>query len=245
MKVFTVPLSNENTSLTCYIPDYSDEMPHMKKRRAILVIPGGAYRFCSAREAEPVAFKFLGKGYAAFILQYSLNENAAFPKPLDDAVEALRYIRANAEELYVDKNKVAAIGFSAGGHLAAALSVMGDERPDAQILGYPCILEEIGEILAAPVPSLEKKVDEKTPPAFIFSSAEDGCVPIRNSLEYAKALDSKGIPFDMHIFNRGYHGFSVADPCVFTEEKDWKYNSDNAVWFELCEKFLDRVFGIY
>lgn len=245
MKILSFDLTNENVTLTAYIPDSSKEMPHLTKRRAILVIPGGAYKFCSDREAEPIAFKYLGKGYAAFILRYSLNENARFPKPLDDAVEALRLIRANASEWCIDPHKIAAIGFSAGGHLTAALATMADERPDAQILGYPCILEEIGKILAKPIPDIKNAVDSKTPPAFIFASAEDKTVPILNSLEYAKALDEKKIPFELHIFSQGYHGFSTAEPTVYTQEKDWRYNEDCAQWFDLCEKFLDRVFGIY
>ena len=245
MKTFTLDLDNENVTLTCYIPDYSKEMPHMNKRRAILILPGGSYEFCSDREAEPVALKFLGKGYAAFILRYSVKEKSAFPQPLDDAQQAMRIIRERAEEWYVDPQKVVVIGFSAGGHLAAALSTMATEKPNAQILGYPCILEEIGKILANPIPSLEKEVNKDTPPAFIFASAEDSTVPIINSLEYAKALDKNKIPFELHIFSQGYHGYSVAEPTVFTKEKDWAYNKDNSAWFELCEKFLDRTFGIY
>lgn len=245
MRNFTLDLTNENVTLTAYLPDKSREMPHMEKRKAILVLPGGAYKFCSDREAEPIAFKFMGKGYAAFILRYSLNENAQFPKPLDDAVEALRIIRENADDWGIAPDKIAAIGFSAGGHLCAALSTMGQERPNAQILGYPCVLEEIGKILAAPIPSIEKEIDSETPPAFIFASCEDKTVPIRNSLKYAEALDEHKIPFEMHIFSQGYHGFSTAEPTVFTEEKDWSYNKDSAIWFDMCSKWLDRTFGIY
>ena len=242
MQNFVLNLSNEGVTLTAYIPDYSPEMPYLDKRKAILVIPGGAYKMCSDREAEPIAFAFMGKGYAAFILRYSLNENSAFPKPLDDATEAMRIIREHAQEWKIDPGRIAAIGFSAGGHLCAALSTMGDERPNAQILGYPCILEKIGAILATPIPGVDTEVDDKTPPAFIFASAEDNCVPIANSLAYAKALDEHKIPFEMHIFSQGWHGFSLADSTVYGNKEEVEYNEDCAAWFDLCISWLNKIF---
>lgn len=243
MRNFVLNLTNEGVTLTAYIPDYSPELPALDKRKAILVIPGGGYRFCSDREAEPIAFRFLGRGFAAFVLRYSLGENSRFPRPLDDAVEALKIIRKNADEWHIDPKKVAAIGFSAGGHLTAALSTMGEERPDAQILGYPCILEKMSAILAEPIPGLDGRVDDKTPPAFIFASSEDDCVPINNSLEYARALDKNHIPFEMHIFSKGWHGFSLADETVYNKVEETDYNADCAAWFDLCVKWIKRMFN--
>lgn len=242
MQNFVLNLTNENVTLTAYLPDYSPEMPYLDKRSAVLVIPGGGYYMCSDREAEPVAFGFLGSGFAAFILRYSLKENSAFPRPLDDAREALKIIREHAEEWRIDPQKIAAIGFSAGGHLTAALSTMSDERPNAQILGYPCILEKIGKILAEPIPGVDTEVDEKTPPAFIFASSEDECVPIINSLEYAKALDKYKIPFEMHIFSQGWHGFSRADDTVYGKDEEVEYNKDCNIWFDLCVRWLKKIF---
>lgn len=243
MQNFVLNLKNEGVTLTAYIPDYSQEMAYLDKRKAILVIPGGGYYMCSDREAEPVAFAFMGKGYAAFILRYSLKENSAFPRPLDDATEAMRIIRENAEKWRIDPDKIAAIGFSAGGHLCAALSTMSDERPNAQILGYPCILEKIGKILAEPIPGVDTEVDEKTPPAFIFASAEDDCVPVANSLKYAESLDANKIPFEMHIFAKGWHGFSVADSTVYGKKEEVEYNEDCAAWFDLCIGWLNKIFN--
>ncbi|MBR6361270.1 MAG: alpha/beta hydrolase [Clostridia bacterium] len=243
MQNFVLNLKNEGVTLTAYIPDYSQEMAYLDKRKAILVIPGGGYYMCSDREAEPVAFAFMGKGYAAFILRYSLKENSAFPRPLDDATEAMRIIRENAEKWRIDPGKIAAIGFSAGGHLCAALSTMSDERPNAQILGYPCILEKIGKILAEPIPGVDTEVDEKTPPAFIFASAEDDCVPVANSLKYAEALDAHKIPFEMHIYAKGWHGFSLADSTVYGKKEEVEYNEDCAGWFDLCIAWLNKTFN--
>ncbi len=242
MKTEIINLTNENVTLTTYILDDSPEMPNMSKRPAMLVIPGGAYRFCSDREAEPIAMAFLAKGYNAFILRYSLNENAGFPKPLNDAEEAMDLIISRAEEWHIDTKRIAAIGFSAGGHLCAALSCMGRVRPAAAILCYPCILENMSEILPKPIPGLEKEVDEKTSPAFIVSSREDPAVPIINSIRYAEALEEKGIDFEIHIYNKGYHGFSLANDTVYAKKSDADYNRHMEGWTELAEKWLQRVF---
>lgn len=242
MKNFTLNLTNENVTLTAYIPDSSDEMKNQAYRRAMLVIPGGAYRFCSDREAEPVAFAFVAKGYAAFILRYSLGEKSIYPNPLNDAVEALKIIRENAEEWKIRKNEIAAVGFSAGGHLTAMLSTSGAERPNAQILGYPCILEKTSEILATKIPGADSEVDDKTPPAFIFSAYEDGTVPIKNSLAYANALEKRNIPFEMHIYQKGYHGFSTADKQVYDLPDHYEYNKHCSNWVEMCLRWLDQIF---
>lgn len=243
MKVFEIKLTNELAKLTVYLPDNSPEMPHMSIRPSVLVIPGGGYSMCSDREAEPIAFSFIAKGYAAYILRYTVGQNKGydFSMPLADVNEAMKIIHENAEEWSIDKNKIAAIGFSAGGHLCAALSTMGDIRPNASILVYPCILESMSNILAFPVPGLDDKVDDKTPPAFIISACEDNLVPIENSLVYASALNKKNIPFEMHIYEKGYHGFSLADRTVYSKaEAD--YCAHIKGWFELCATWLSKRF---
>ena len=236
MKTELLNLTNEGVTLAAYILDSSPEMPNFNYRPAMLVIPGGAYKFCSDREAEPVAMAFAARGYNTFVLRYSTGEGkAAFPNPLNDAEEALEIIRENSEKWHIDAKKVAAVGFSAGGHLCAALSAMGRVRPDAAVLCYPCILSSIGDVLAEPVPSVNEYVDEKTPPTFIVSSREDGCVPIENSLRYADALE-------MHIFSKGYHGFSLANEVVFAKEEDAQYNSHISGWVEMCITWLRKTF---
>ena len=246
MRTFVKELTNPGVTLTAYLPAASDEMPNYKTRPAILVIPGGAYMMCSDREAEPIALSFLAKGYAAFVLRYSVGKGAAkFPRPLNDAEEAMELIISNAAEWGVEPEHIAAIGFSAGGHLCAALGTMGRVRPAACVLGYPCILSSIGRILAEPVPSLDEKVDANTPPTFIVAASEDGCVPIENSLAYAAALDKAGVPFEMHIYERGYHGFSVADGTVYSKPEDAEYNSRIKGWLDICIAWLNTHFNRY
>ncbi len=243
MKIENIVLNAErNVTLTAYIPDISDEMPNMKIKPAVLVFPGGGYYYCSDREAEPVAFEFMAKGYNVFILRYSLKEHSVFPNPLNDAIEALNLIREKSDEWYTDSAKIAVCGFSAGGHLAAALSTMSDVKPNACILGYPCILKEIGEILANPVPSLEKYVTTQTPPTFIASAADDDIVPIKHSLEYAKALTENKVPYEMHIFSQGGHGFSTSsDVVTVTERRNFVKNTK--IWIEICLAWLEKVFA--
>lgn len=242
MKIEKIILNEErNVSLTAYIPDISEEMPNMKVKAGVLVFPGGGYNYCSDREAEPVAFEFMAKGYNVFILRYSLKENSAFPNPLNDAIEALELIKNNADVWHTNPDKIAVCGFSAGGHLAAALSTMSEVKPNACILGYPCILRDIGEILANPVPSLNEFVTDKTPPTFIVSAADDGLVPIKHSLEYAKALGENNVPYEMHIFAHGGHGFSVSTNVV-TSGSYFEVVKNTKIWMEICLVWLEDVF---
>jgi len=89
------------------------------------------------------------------------------------------------------------------------------------------------------VPGIDDKVDVKTPPAFIVAACADNLVPIENSLAYASALDKADIPFEMHIYEKGYHGFSLADEVVYSKaEAD--YCAHIRGWFELCAKWLEK-----
>lgn len=122
-------------------------------RDAMLVIPGGGYYdVCTAREGEPIAFAYLEKGYNCFVLNYRVNK-VPYPAQLIDASRAILHIRENAEKYNVDPNRVFAVGFSAGGHLAGSLAVLhndpkvlsvlgiseGENRPDGVVLGYPVV----------------------------------------------------------------------------------------------------------
>lgn len=242
MKTLTLQLKNENVTLTAYLLEQSKEMPNVHIRPAILILPGGGYRMCSEREAEPVAMAFLAEGYQAFVLRYSVDRNAEFPKPLNDGEEALELIRKNSGEWGIDPEKVAVCGFSAGGHLAAALGTMGRVRPNALILGYPCILATMSRISPFPVPGVDEAVDATTPPAFIFHTYEDTLVPVSNALAFAAAMDRAKVPFEMHIFRNGTHGLSLAKPVTSSGLRSM-VDSDAARWFELCTAWIKNVFG--
>ncbi len=244
MRVFTEYFSEDKkVSLTGYILDNSPEMANLNVRPAVLVLPGGAYAFCSSREAEPIAMLFAREGYHTFVLRYSVgtkeDESYTFDKPLADAERALRYIRENAEELGVDPNKIAAIGFSAGGHLCSALGTISEEKPNALILAYPCILNSISRILACDVPSTNLAVTKDTPPTFIFAAADDTCVPVENSLAFALACAQNNVKFEMQIYQSGEHGFSLASPAVCGGNAE-KFNCE--AWTERSRLWLREIF---
>ncbi|MSD82412.1 alpha/beta hydrolase fold domain-containing protein, partial [Escherichia coli] len=98
-----------------YVADNSEEMEPDRIRPAILILPGGGYAMTSDREAEPVALQFLAKGFAVFVLRYSV-QPSRYPVALLEAAEAMRLIRANADQWHVNPAQVAVLGFSAGGH---------------------------------------------------------------------------------------------------------------------------------
>lgn len=216
---------------------HSDPRPHP----AMLVVPGGGYRFVSPTEAEPVAMRFYRAGYNAFVLTYTVNplDNGVLKRqPLEDVSRAVRFLRAGAGEFRLDPDRLAVCGFSAGGHLCASLCVHWQDvadpnprygalsnRPSAAILSYPVITagefahrDSFTALLgrdASPEEleymSLEKQVTEKTPPCFLWQTMEDGAVPVENSYLFAQACRAAGVRFAHHVFTKGQHGLSLAD----------------------------------
>ncbi|MFP7493899.1 alpha/beta hydrolase [Terribacillus saccharophilus] len=238
MKFDRVQLRNKQAVLDTYLLDSSEEFANIDLRPGVLIFPGGGYYSTSDREAEPVAMAFLAEGYNAFVLRYTTGEDENFDKALEDAEEAIGLIRENAWG--TDGSKITVVGFSAGGHLAAALGTIGKNKPNALILGYPCILDSLN--LAFPVPSLEQKVDAATPPTFLFSTFEDAVVPIEHTISFMQALNEHGIPFESHIFQHGVHGLSMAKPFTSSGVKT-NVNEDFAQWFPLSVSWLHRVLG--
>ena len=244
-----------------YIDTYIHE--GQQKRPGILVLPGGAYTHLSDKESDVVARRFFELGYQAFVLVYTIDDTESRPlglQPLKDVSRAVRYIRSQDERFKLEKKKLAVCGFSAGGHLAACLCTHFKEivdkkylresnRPDAAILCYPVIssgkwahknsfrvlLGDMAPLDSLKYMSLEKQVDEDTPPAFIWTMATDASVPYMNSELYANALMAKGVPAALHIFSEGTHGIGLAG--------DTKGNvilREVAVWPQLADIFLKR-----
>lgn len=241
MKNEVITLREErNVTLTAYLQEVGGEFRNIGKRPAILILPGGGYQFCSDREADPVAFPYLKAGYQVFILRYSVKKDSAWPQPLEDYNTAMELIVSRAEEWKLYSNKIAVLGFSAGGHLAAAAATMGRIRPAAVILGYAVLNEDVkGCNMSAP--SLIGKVDDKTPPCFLFASRTDNVVPVANSLEFMMALNDKGVAFESHIYAYGPHGFSTCDSSV--QDKD-SYMCDRIPhWVEDSIGWLKDVLG--
>ncbi len=230
------PDVNAQGYLTTYI---LDNIVEARLRPAMLVFGGGGYHNVSPREQEPVALKYMEKGYNAFVVQYTTANdcNACFPTQLIEGAMAVAYIKKNAKQLSVDENHVAGIGFSAGGHMCAMMATMFDApeikealkddakytRLDAVVLSYPVITSgekahkgsfinlsgnkpELFERL-----SLEKNVAENSVPAFLWTTGNDPVVPTENTLYMALAYREKGVPFELHVFEKGLcHGLSIA-----------------------------------
>lgn len=158
IKTYTLTeTKTKKITLTAYIAGANPDVPASLKRRAVLVCPGGGYRFCSNREGEPIALSYLAAGFNAFVLDYSVRsdteEGKKFPGQLIEAAMAMKFIKDNAEEFRVDPNYVFVNGYSAGGHLAASLGILYNSkyvtdaidmpenyaRPAGMILSYPVI----------------------------------------------------------------------------------------------------------
>ena len=198
--------------------------PQRATGQAIVVCPGGGYAaVCFDHEGIRVARWLNERGITALVLRYRM-PNGHPDIPVKDACEALRTVRKNAGTWHVDPANVGIIGFSAGGHLAAAASTLyPDEtsRPDFTILCYAAVSrdekiidrETMGNLFGTDVPtdpnaySCEKQVSERTPPAFIVLSDDDDNVLPGNSIVYYEALKRHGIPAELHIYPHGGHGW--------------------------------------
>ena len=236
-----------NAYMDSYIPsafENAGEALATKKYPCMVVCPGGGYGMTSDREAECIALQFVAEGYRAVVVRYSVAPNT-FPQHLREVAGAMELVSKNADAWNIDVARIAIIGFSAGAHLVAQYSnrydcpevreVFPESKPvQASILSYPVITDDpqykhggsIKNYLGyEPTERNEKGcanecvVSEKTPPTFIWHTAEDQVVPVQNSLLYAKALSDYKVPFELHIYPYGEHGLATVDGVVYAEEK--------------------------
>ena len=252
--------------LEIYLPEAMVDMGWGdKKKPCVFICPGGGYHGVSRREAEPIALKFLEQGYNVFVLTYSVRPHR-FPQQLREVAAAMELIHANADEWLCDVEKVAIVGFSAGGHLAAHYSTCYDipevrevfpesKCVNASVLCYPVISADFSKThqgsffnLLGHKPdkdeekyfSCERNVKETTPPAFIWHTAEDGCVPVANSLIYAKALTDNKVPVELHIYPFGGHGLSTCDEQTCDNMNE--IIAYNNVWIDSMKNWLKLIF---
>lgn len=255
MKILEKKIGKKSAKLRVFLHhDFSSDgfssLSFPKRRRAVLVIPGGGYNHVSEREAEPVAMAFFSRGYEAAVLYYSVGDDIALSSPVSEAAEAAAYIRTLES---VDEERITAIGFSAGGHLAAMLAEHGNDyckgsELNALILSYPVITmgehahvgsrDEITlkDICKYDYYSAEKNVSSSFPPTFIWSTRNDGSVDVQNSLMMYSALMKENIYSELHIYPDGVHGLSLATLETGIE------NPYVSSWIDDAFKFLDSVF---
>lgn len=238
MRMQTMILNKErNVTLTAYLQETNGEFSNIPKRPAVLILPGGGYRMCSDREADPVAFTYLKAGFQTFVLKYSVGEDAAWPNPLQDYEQAMELIRTKAEEWDLYEDRVAVIGFSAGGHLAACAATVAKNKPAAAILGYAVTEEKTARACLKSAPDVVHCVDENTCPCFVFASRTDNVVPVSNSVRFIQALTENGVMFESHIYAYGPHGFSTADSSILMPGTDLcsralRWTEDSIAWLK-------------
>lgn len=250
------PADDFEPYLETYLLDKSQPL-----RGAVVVCPGGGYCNRAPHEGAPIARKFNELGFHAFVVQYRVAPYR-FPAPQRDLFRAVKLIRSRAAEWGVNPSQIAVLGFSAGGHLTASSGTLFDEidanagdaadafsqRPDAILPCYAVISltstpgwghggsgdNLLGEKAAelAPRYSLEARVTPETPPTFLWHTATDGSVPVRNSVEFATACWKNGVKAELHVFPEGPHGIGLAP-----NHPDAKH------WPELAATFLKTTCG--
>jgi acetyl esterase/lipase len=207
---------------------------------AVIVCPGGGYaRLASDHEGRQVGEWLNSFGVSAFVLQYRLGPRYRHPLPLLDAQRAIRLVRARASEWGVDPSRVGILGFSAGGHLASTAATHFDDgrpdaidpverqgsRPDFAVLAYPVVslfdppahassrrnlLGEPPDPALVELLSNERQVTPRTPPTFLFHTADDASVRAQNSVSFFEALRKAGVAAELHVFAHGKHGVGLA-----------------------------------
>jgi acetyl esterase/lipase len=217
---------------------------------AIVVCPGGGYGGLAAHEGKDYALFLNQNGVTAFVLKYRLGSHGyRHPSMLHDAQRAIRFVRSRAADWKIDPKRVGIMGSSAGGHLASTALTHFDAgkadaadaverescRPDLGILCYPVI--SLGEFthqgsknnLLGKDPSEdlvkllsnELQVTKETPPCFIWHTWEDSAVKVENALMFATALRNAGVPFNLHIYEKGRHGLGLNDKPPFANAHPW------------------------
>ncbi len=220
-------------TLEIYLPE-----KEMSGGAAVVICPGGGYSVIVYQgEGILTAKEFAKNGVAAFVLKYRLPDDSTMPDkkigPLQDAQQAIKVVRENADRWGVDPNKIGIMGFSAGGHLASTEATHFEKpliengnhtnlRPDFQILVYPVISMQdnlthpdsrnnlLGENPRKEIIdqfSNELQVDDNTPPAYITHAGDDNLVDVDNSIIYFEKLRHRHIAAELHIYQNGGHGF--------------------------------------
>ncbi|WP_348270008.1 alpha/beta hydrolase [Edaphobacter paludis] len=242
----------DKPTLTVFLPSG----PNATKT-GVVIAPGGGYQHLAmGYEGTDVARWLNERGVAAFVLKYRLGPKYHNPIEIGDAQRAIRMVRANAAEYGIAPDHLGMWGFSAGGHLTATAGTHFDagnpnaadpidrqgSRPDFLILAYPVITLEapyahvssrkylLGDDPdPAEVQSLsaELQVTKDTPPTFLFSTTDDGTVPVMNSVMFYSALVKAGVPAEMHLFQHGHHGSGLGTG-----------NPELSVWPDLLIKWM-------
>ncbi|MDD6763182.1 MAG: alpha/beta hydrolase [Clostridiales bacterium] len=246
-----IPYNDEKNDFVPGITAYPAQ-----SKGAVAIFPGGGYGMKANHEGQVIAEWLQSSGITAFVVDYRVAPYK-HPAELSDAMRAIKWIRFYADKYCIDRDKIAVMGFSAGGHLAGSVSVHYDKdiypetdridkescKPNASILCYPVI--DLGNyrhdgskfnLLGERAPerlvdfmSLHKQVNENTPEAFLWHTSTDQAVPVMNTLLYAQALSAESIPYELHIYPVGEHGLGLAPDIPYVA----KWKNDLLDWLKL------------
>ncbi|MDO5027459.1 MAG: alpha/beta hydrolase [Tissierellia bacterium] len=248
------------------MPLYEEKSPWLnKKKPALIIAPGGSYKYCSDREGLPVAFKFLSKGYQCFVLNYHCGDQSDYPSPFKDLARAVKYVKDHKDYFGIDQDQISLLGFSAGGHLVGTYGAlidkeefqkdMGLTRDELKvknlILAYPAIHlkplveavektnyhDQVGKLFT----SYEEIKDgyamahKDMPRTFIFHAIDDDLVPVGLTLDYLKRLLDLGVDVEFYMPSQGGHGFATGDDL---SNYGRKINSRISIWTDLVDEWI-------
>ena len=232
-------------------------------RPGMLVCPGGGYSFCSPREAEPIAFRFLSEGFNCFVLDYTVNEK--YPAPHLDLAYAFYYIRKHEKEFDLIENSLSIIGFSAGGHLVCSYGYLYPElanmlkidndllRPLSVVSCYSVVTTknkthgETRDIITGGDPKLVEKLDvpinitDSYPPTFLMTTIDDDCVPYENTIMLVDELKRKNVLHECHLYESGWHGCSLVNRSCYQKKDITKKMEDIRDWATHAADFIFKL----
>ncbi len=254
MRTERISLGN-HAVMTAYLLDSGLKFGQDVNRPAVVICPGGGYIYLSPREGEPIALAYAAKGFHTFVVEYSLGYDAAGFAPLKELSDALGIIREHAKEWMVAEDKIAVCGFSAGGHLALSCGVMGENRPNAMILGYPAVhfegMTAIAKIVSGKGEEFSKadledfnlltKISPETPPTFVFVTGDDTSIK-SDTIRLLAELDQHQVTCEYHLFGFGPHGYSLANEAS-ADGSSQVIDAHVAKWLDLSSEWLIRIFG--
>ena len=253
-------LSKSNATLRIYI---SEKNESVSLRPGMLVCPGGGYAFCSPREAEIIAFRFLSEGFNCFVLDYTVNEK--YPAPHLDIMVAVSYIRNHEAEFDLLPNSLSLIGFSAGGHLVGSYSYLYEElanmlsydsanlKPLSVVMAYPVTLTDErsenqtkGNICGGDKELMEKltipeHVTKDYPPTYLWTTKDDQLVNSINTILLDESLTKNNVHHKCQIFESGPHGFSLANRSCYTKEAISEKHNDARDWATDVSDFIFSI----
>lgn len=228
------------------IPMLHSYLPEVRRGDgAVIIFTGGAYARRAPHEAEPYALKLNQMGIAAFVVDYRVMPSKAH-LPSSDAIRAMKIVKERAEQYGINPEKIAVMGSSAGGHLAATCGYFDPLiRPNAQILCYPVTDIEShrgsyenllsGDVEKAEQWSPTALASDHTPPTFIWHTSSDPSVDVKGTYRYAARLSEIGVPVELHVYPVGGHGLGLANGLYGrdTEEYVQRWIDDLEHWLKL------------